>query len=233
MSYLIGSGFSNLPGAEKADTFFALWLQNIHKYAKPQPERIVVVCVGGAVPTVITDDVDVIQLANNLGHGHHLLGIEQPAKPHAHSGWTGAFMVGAWAAYSNETDYLWLEQDALAFGPWVEHIYAEMSAASCIFGGPMKSQPFMPSHQSLVLIRHEFIPQFVSAYLAFGDERDPQRLVEHHFRFCVNMLGRKKCAFLSDLFRDRMRPIPYDSPVFSAQQFTDSELEELKRRKLL
>lgn len=237
MSILIGSGFSNRPGAEKADTFFALWLQNIHRYAQPQPDRIVVVCVGGAVPTAITDDVDVIQLHGNLGHGHRLIGKEEPASPHAYSGWSGAFLATALIAYNNCTDFLWQEQDCLAFGDYVSQMYREMGDSSCIFGGQMKSAPNMPSHQSLVLIRHAFIPEFIGAYLSFGDERSPDRMVEHRFRYCATflkgLLNRKACAFLSDVFRDRMRPIPFDAPVWAAQQFTYSELAELKKRGLV
>lgn len=236
MSLLIGSGFTYRPGAAKAESFFALWLANIHRFAKPQPERIVVVCVGGAVPAVITDDVDVIQLAGNLGHGNQLVGVEKPVKPHAHSGWTAAFMVGAWAAYAAETDFLWQESDCLGFGNYVGEMYREMGTADCVFGGKMKSAPFMSSHQSLVLIRHDAIPLFTRAYLSFGDERDKGRLVEHHFDYLRNSsldARRLKCAFLSPVFVDRMRPIPFDEPVFSAQQWSDLELSELKKRGLV
>lgn len=234
MSYLIGSGFSYRSGADKAKEFFEIWLKTIHRFAKPAPSRIVVVCVGGAIPDMISDDVDVIQLEGNLGHGHHLIGKETPAKPHAYSGWSGAFLSTAMLAYCNESDLLWQEQDCLAFGDYVGEMYRAMGTKDLLCGGPMKAQPFMPTHQSLVLLRHSAIPEFVTLYLLCGDERDPRRLVEHKFDRITKTMG---TAFLPDHFMDRMRPIPWDKlqdhKAWSAQQFTDSELDELRKRGLI
>lgn len=228
--YLLGSGYVHRPNAAAAESMFALWLANIHRYARPLPERIVVVCVGGAVPAVITDNVDVIQLSGNCGHGHGLLGIEQPAKPHAYSGWSAAALSTAMLAYANESDFIWKESDCLCFGPWIEQLYSDLGNADIVFGGPMKSAPWMPSSQSVFLVRNSAIPQFVRSYLSLGSERLKNQLVEHKFAALPSHMHH---SLLSSGFVDRQRPIPYDAPVFAAQQFTASELEELRRRKLL
>ena len=94
----------------------------------------------------------------------------------------------------------------------------------------MAKPTFMPSHQSLVYVRHSAIPEMVRRYLECGDERNPGGLVEHKF---VYLSKHMFPAYLSENFCDRMRPIPYDSPVFSAQQISNSELDELKRRGLV
>lgn len=230
MKYLIGSGYCHRPNAAKAESMFTTWMDNVYRHARPMPERIVVICVGGAVPAIIRDDVDVIQLAGNCGHGHHLLGIEQPPKPHAYSGWSASALATAMVAYAAECDFIWKESDCLCFGPWVQQLYADLGKYDIIFGGQMHSAPYMPSSQSLFLVKHAAIPAFVRTYLSQGDERDPSRLVEHKFR---GLAGGMKCTVLGSTFVDRMRPLPYDSPVWSAQQFSDDELEELKRRNLI
>jgi hypothetical protein len=232
MNYTIGSGYYNRPNAEWAETFFVHWQKNILRFAYPLPQRIFVVAVGDSCPALTDDIVEVIRLKGNLGHGHQLIGVEQPAKPHAYSGWSGAFLSTAMLAYCNETDFVWQEQDCLGFGDYIGEMYRAMGDRNWIVGGPMKASPFMPSHQSLVLIRHHMIPTIVRLFLDCGDERSKDRLIEHKFAHIAGMV-KWQTAFLPPNFVDRMRPLPINALAWSAQQFTADELDLLKRHNLI
>jgi hypothetical protein len=227
---LISSYFSGRN--PKAAEFFGYWLANVQKHAKPEPEKIIVISVADSPcpVTIIPDNLDWISLSGDLGHCHHLLGVWKPHLPYDYSGWTGPMLAGAMLAYSNVTDYVFLEQDALAFGGWIPALYTAMGDKDMAFGGQMTSAPWMPSHQSVFIVRHSAIPAFVRNYLLSGTEREHGNLGEHKF---AAMRRTMKCGFLPLTFADRQRPIPYDAPMFSAQQLNDAEIQELKKRGLI
>ncbi len=169
-----------------------------------------------------------IALANNLGHVGDLL---NNSKPHEMCGWSAAVLALAMVAYCNETDMLYKEQDCLAFGPWVEQMYKDIGTKGMVFGRKMVNAPYMPCAQSLFLIRHHFIPEFVRRYIELGPERTADNLPEHKFAK-LEELWPQHYARLSFGY-DRERPINFDDPVWYAQKLTAPELEEIKRRNLL
>ena len=230
MNYLIGTGYCARPNAEAAERMWTLWRHNTAK-AIPPPRRIVVLAVGGAVPTFIGEDTDLIHLAGNLGHMHHLIGKELPRKSHMLGGWSASVLAMAMIAYSDEADFVYKEADCLAFGPWIEQMYADMGDGDIVFGGPMNSEPWMSCAQSLFLVRHEAIPLFVAKYLTMGNDCETM-LTEDKFAFLDQGSGAMKVRHLS-FGVDREKPIPFDAPVFYAQQFTVSEIESLKQRALI
>lgn len=231
MSYLIGSGYVPSPENEK---FLEIWADNFTKHPVPDGcSRIVIAGVGGGPRPIVSvgHKVEWVGLQGNCGHVGDLI---HGKKHHEICGWTAAVCALAMLAYCDESDFIYKEQDCLCFGPWVEQLYADMGDGSMAFGGPMKSEPFMECAQSLFIVRHSFIPQFVASVLWMGDERrqgsdgKEDNLPERKFKRVRdnNFPEVRELSFGVD----RERPLPYNSPVFYAQKFTQEELAELKIR---
>lgn len=231
MKYLLGSGYYH--PTPDGDRFADMWVMNLELHACPLPRQVVIVGAGRRVPQRYEDiddfvNSEILPLPGNLGHVGALLSGE---KPHAFCGWSAAFCALALIAYNAELDFLFLEQDCLAFGPWVERTYADMGDGDMVFGRKMTSAPFMPCAQALVLVRHSFIPEMVSAYLAMGTDNDVLNLPEAKFQKLEDRFGSRirRLSFGCD----RERPIHYDDKVFYAQKLTPEELSTLKTKELL
>lgn len=226
MNYLLGTGYYPHPHAIE-ERF--RWEQNVAFTAKPEPSRIVTISVGQNEPPLIGEDpVNWVALPNNLGHVGDLL---NGSKPHEFCGWSAAVLALAMIAYAGELDFVYLEEDALAFGPWVERMYAELGDGQFAFGRKMESPPYMACSQSLFIVKHAFIPRFVSTYLSLGRDGDPENLPETKFHRIEERFP-AECRRLSFTV-DRERPLPYDAEVWSAQKFSPDELEELRKRGMI
>ncbi len=219
MNYLLGSGRYNV-SAE----WHNIWGKN---WPSVLPSNISILQVGSKGFDAL-ENTNLISVRGNLGHVGDLL---NGTKPHAFCGWSAGLIQLAMTAYCAELDLIYKEQDCLAFGPWVEQMYADMGDGNMVFGGKMKTAPFMPSAQSLILIRHKFIPDFIWRYLGMGPDGHYNNLPEHKFG---KMLAQEPNHFRTLSFGyDRERPINFDAPVWYAQKFTQKELDELKRRKMI
>lgn len=223
MNYLLGTGYYPHLGAHEARE---RWLCNVGEYAYPEPQAIMTLAVGMKFPYMVGEHT--IVLKNNLGHVGDLL---NGSKPHEFCGWSASVLALAMIAYAGELDFVYLEEDALAFGPWVERMYAELGDGQFAFGRKMQSAPWMACSQSLFIVRHAFIPRFVSTYLSLGKDGDPENLPETKFQRIEERFP-AECRRLSFTV-DRERPLPYDAEVWAAQKFTAEELEELRKRNLI
>lgn len=241
--YLLGSGFYDGAGSGSRWFLENLWYPNVMSMAGTEwaPERVAIIAVGGSKVDVRESalPLTVVELGGNLGHVHQLIGKSLPAKSHSFCGWSSAILTLAMMAYTDECDFIFLEQDALAFGPWVKQLYEEMRSwgKSMMFG----HSKVMPCAQSLFIIKHGFIPTFVRAYLELGaDSLRPGRITnsslpEHKFielekgihSKLVEHIGRFSFGY------DRDRPINYDDAVWYGQKFTRAELVEVDRRGLI
>lgn len=219
--YLIGTGYcENRCGHDVSVVGFDMWWKNTMKYASPK--RVVVTAAAGqSIPEA---PGDWIRLDGDLGHVHDL---QAGRKDFHFCGWTISLCTLALIAYADECDFIYKEQDCFAFGPWVDQMKAEIGSAGIIFG----SARCMPAVQSLVYMKHEFLPEFVKFYLGTGDERKKENEGEQKFVQMERDLP-GKCARYS-FGVDRDRPITYDAPVFYAQQICGEELAELRKRGLL
>ncbi len=229
MKYMIGSSFydKGRGGAEFRREFAQIWYYNTMA-ARPAPQRVIVVSEGSSRPFNAVG-VDTINLTGDLGHCHDLI---EKRKPHEFSSWSASMCATAMLAYDNETDFIYKEEDCLAFGPWVEKMYADLGTGSLIFGPKMKSPPWMPCAQALFLVRHNAIPAFIRTYLSLGSDGNPATLGEHKFVKLERTWGPARVKRLS-FGVDRERPIPWDDPVFYFQQPTAAELDEARRRNLI
>jgi len=225
MNYLLGTGYYPHGGSVEARI---RWSANVAKYTNPRPQRIFTLAVGIGENGYLNDGDDWLYFKNNLGHVGDLL---NNSKPHKYCGWSASVLALAMIAYAGELDFVYLEGDALAFGPWVQQMYAELGDGQFAFGKKMQSPPWMACSQSLFVVRHAFIPTFVSTYLGLGTDNDPENLPETKFARIEERFP-AECRRLSFTV-DRERPLPYDAPVWSAQKFTPDELAELKRRNLI
>jgi hypothetical protein len=215
--------------------FANLWHDNTEKYM-PSAEKhlitqIVVLGNGGTYPGVFNRvrRYSGVTVNGNLGHVHDLI---HGKKPYEFCGWSANVITAAMLAYSDESDLIYKEQDCLAFGPWIEQMYADLGDGKMIFGRKMKGPPWMQCGQSLILIKHDFIPAFVASYLSMGRDGDIHNLPERKFERLEEKFGKGIVKRLSFGY-DRERPINFDDPVWYAQKFTAQELDELRKRNLI
>lgn len=224
MKFTLGSSYYE-GGSQFRRTFHSYWLLNNSRMLV-RPERTIVISEGGAAAP---GDRDTLVLSGNLGHVGQLLSGE---KKNEFAGWSASMCALAMLAYCNETDFIYKEEDCLAFGPWVDQMYSDMGSGSMVFGRKHTSAPWMQCSQSLFLVRHAFIPTMVSQYLGLGKDGNK------------NMLGERKFEVLEERFTkdvvkrlsfgvDRCRPLPFDDKVWYAQQFKQQEVDELVKRRLI
>lgn len=222
MKYLLGSGMYS-----QGTHFGKIWVENNYR-ADIQPRERFILQVGDAQHRGWLGDNHYYACWENLGHVGALLSGE---KKHEFCGWSAAMLTMAMLAYTSECDFLYKEEDCLAFGPWVSQMYADLGTRGMVFGRKMNSPPYMECSQSLFLVRHHFIPEFVRRYLELGSDGDVGNLPETKFAK-MEAANPQHYARLSFGY-DRERPINFDDKVWFAQKFTEQELQELNKRGLI
>lgn len=226
MKYMLGCGYHE--GSQYDHEFSRLWVQNVERFASPQPEAIVILSTEGDPYALVKGSrITVLTCNHNLGHVGHLLSGE---KKNQLCGWSASFLTLGMLAYNMGLDLLFQEQDCLAFGPYVERMYQDIGDGSMVFGAKMRSQPWMASAQSLVLVRHSYILTMVRNYIDQGWDRR-ESLPEDKFAR-IEEMDPGQVRRLSFGY-DRERPINFDDPVWSAQKLNGEELKELRRRGLI
>lgn len=226
MRYLLGSGY-----VEKTDwqrEFMPVWLANIQK-ASPAPSRIVVISNMGSSLPVSSGILDEIMLDGNLGHFMDLLNGN---KTHQMSGWMGSIVALALIAYCDESDFVYFEQDCLAFGPWLTKLYESLGDRGVIFGRKHQSAPWMSCSQSLFIVRHSYIPKFVRLILEQPPQNTSENLGEHIFVRLMEQFPAEWNQFDWGP-GDRERPLDLGREVFYGQQWSREEVEDLRNRGLL
>lgn len=224
MRYMIGSGyFPNPCQAIPAREMFQGWHNSIYQYA--DPECLVIVTAGGHTPP--DSLADVICCNGDLGNLSHKVAGKVN---HDFVGWMPPMFITAMIAYNEGLDFVFIEQDCFAFGPFVERMYADMGSAQAVIGGRVHGVG-EPASQSLFLVRHAFIWQFLRDYLNEGPDDDGQNRGEKKFG---RMRDKRPNEIKTLSFGvDRDRPIPWDDPVFFFQQPSREEFDEAKRRRLI
>lgn len=157
-----------------------------------------------------------ILLDGNLGHVDELINGKLPFYV---CGGVAVQLIGAWIAYANEMDLIWLEQDCLVFGRWVRQMYKDLGDKMAVFG---TGGFHHGSSTSLFLIRHEYIPIWCMDYLAEGPENCGTRIAEDKWR---RLRERKPEDYSSLSFGyDKDRPFDMKQSVWYGQKFTRDEL---------
>lgn len=224
--YLLGTGFhvsSRTP--IPAHLFAEIWVNNIIRRAKPLPQQVVMVTGGTSFP-IPTHPITVIHLGGDLGH---IRDKHEGRKNHKYVGWTSAMLALALLAYNAELDFVYQEQDCLAFGPYIEQLYRDVGTGGMTVGRPVPHVN-QPSAQALFLVRHHFIPEFVMRYMSLGEDSNrntgERKFKKLHDDDPANV---KVMSFGVD----RCRPIPWDAKVWYAQQWTEEEFMQAQQRGLV
>lgn len=224
MRFLLGSSFFD-GGKPERQAMAQHWINNVARM-DVKPNKIVVIGEGGAKIPALWGDV--IRLTGDLGHVHqHLDG--GPKSHHDFTGWSASVLALAMLAYIDEADFIYRESDCLAFGPWVTRMYRDCGDHGWVFGPKMTSAPWMACAQSLFLVKHATIPQFIRTFLLHGNENERNRIGETRFVKMETVMPAGRLSFGVD----RMRPIPWDDEVWYFQQPTAAELAEAKSRNLI
>jgi len=218
-NYHIGTGFHQSPGAME---FFGVWLENTLKHS--EPKRITVLSDSGSMLPLEHPLVLNLNLQGDLGHFMKLVNGE---KPYALNGWSGTIITLAMIAYCDEADFVFVEQDCLFFGPCIERMYDELGTAKAIWG----NCSFMPCEQSLFLVMHDQIPEFVKHYLDGPPQNREGEFGEDKFKRMEEKYPEQYKRFSFGVGRDR--PITPDAEVWYAQKYSAEELAMLKAKGLI
>jgi hypothetical protein len=213
--HLIGTGFySDSENNQEKQKFFMRWLQNTGSL-----ENIVVVdnSQQGLHPSFLPF-VRQIRVYKNLGHA----GDSSSLKSGRLLGWSMSWIQSALVAYSEGCDFIYKEQDCLAFGKWMP----EIKHGRMAFG--RNSQ--MPCEQSLFYIEHSFILPVVRDYIAL-EGHDCNISPEDKFGKLMGDYGSE--IQFHNLPGGRDRPIPDLTKPFYLQRITDDEMKVLFDAKLI
>ena len=218
MSYVIGSGY--IGGDQGREEFYRIWVSNLERNPDVKPAHCFVICSRGESPVDERHWIRKLELNGDLGHI-----CRDHSQRRQIEGWAADVMATAMLAYIDESDFLFIEQDCLPFGPFVSQMFRELGEEGMIFG----SNSWMPSAQSLFLVRHAFIPDFVHAYLG-KKIRDKKLGGEQAFKELeAEFPG--KCKRLSFGF-DRDRPpegfASMRGKVWYVQQISQAEIGQLR-----
>ncbi len=225
--YLVGSSYFDRRQHDRPE-FLRIWIANTAKVF-PDAQRVLLIAEAGSqIPFALPPHYQSVSLSGDLGH---VTDLEAKRKTNEFAGWTGSMLALAMLAYCDECDFIYKESDCLAFGDVLNQMYADLGdEGDIIFGHPHPTAPGMPSSQSLFLVRHRFIPAFVSNYIALGGDA----VVHGEHKFCQlrDRFNGKRVRMLSFGF-DRCRPIEWHRPIWYAQQIYPEELAEMKSRNLI
>jgi hypothetical protein len=219
MGYDIGTGYYDTKDSEE---FFKLWMANTLKHTKPA-EIIVANSAGKCLEEF---GGTWINFKHNYGH------VQSLALTEKYGGWWLGFMASAMLAYCNHRDFIYKEQDCLAFGPWLAHLYAvsKRTKAPVIIG--RFTQHAYSVEQSLVLIRRYAILDFISKYLSIPGT-EAVRVGRPELKFLSIMKAHPRMVTYMDMGCGRDRPIPYSAKCFYVQHIRPAEMKELKKRGLV
>lgn len=171
MKYIITSGFCSKGDCpypwseelhhhniEKSNEFHELWEEILFKYTNPKD----VLVINSPEPSnkhkkVVKINTEWIDMLKNFGHqSGHIEG--------QYCGWTRAWLLGMFYAFINDCDHIYVEQDVLCFGNWIEAIYDTgklLSFGHKKYGGKMYDQ-----ENSVTFIKKEAIPRFLNRFLS-------------------------------------------------------------------
>ena len=216
MNYLLGSGYFNRPGTNM-DWFWPIWIDNTSK-ATGLNKAVVISAGGTKAPTPLPDWVKLLTLDGDLGHIGDILAGK---KSFPFSSCTVEFCALALLAYVNNSDFIYKEQDMLAFGPWVETMYAACKGKQMVIGRGIRN----PANNSLFLIKHAFLPEFVRYYLGTTPE-DTGYIAEQKFKDLAT--SDPKNVGYYDFGYDKDRPFNHRDHVWCAQKLNGAELSLLR-----
>jgi hypothetical protein len=224
MSYTVCSGYHE--GERRLSFYDDLWLPNVLTHT--QLSQIIIIADDGAHTGNFIEGrgVEHLSLNGNLGHIGDLIHGNKPK--HQFVGWSATVMALAMLCYQNETDMVYQEQDCLTFGDCIETMYKEIGDGKVIFG---KSK-LMPCSQSLFLVKHDYLPQFVADYLGVGPDTEKGFYTEEHFALLRQRKPKQWRQFSFGVDRERPNGWADQRPMY-VQQLKETELDMLAEKGMI
>lgn len=211
MNYVIGTGYYD--NKKTSEGFFQTWMNNTKRFSSPSD----IVVVNSASSSLERFGGTWINMKHNYGH------VKTMSPDEKYGGWWLGFMTSAMIAYGHGMDFIYKEQDCLAFGAWVQKLFddSEYQKASVIVG---KFKHKYQIEQSLVLVRRKHILSLIGMYLSIPES---DKALRPELKFLQLMNRKPGMMAYTDMGCGRNRPIPYASKCFYAQQLTPVELKGL------
>lgn len=210
----------------EAANFFPIWYRN--NFFKSGARAVNAIATPCLIPSFTYEGLWWIQMLENLGH------VDSVPRDQQLTGWSASFLMGCMLAYHARADMIYLEQDCLAFGSWVDVLYGEIGNAGMITGHANTSGNSAGGDaggltaQSLVLVKNAYLLPFVQKYLAIP-ETDAVICNEDKF----DLIGREGQITQTSMGYDRSRPVNFSDSAFYMQQISAAELAELRARGLV
>lgn len=236
MKYTIGTGYYNSKGRypwawDSKDpmdkpTFFNLWLENTLKFSKPEQIVVVDASMNAEKPSKeIMDSVCWIPLKDNLGH---TLDMDHSTSYQRYSGWSTAFLITGLIAYNNKTDFIFKEQDCLAFNDWIGEFY-KSHGYNMLVGRENSVYSLIVEH-SLLWVKWEYIPEILSQYMMIRNPDGGPNYVrtEHKFARIKENYPSEIGYFDFGYGRCDVTELPKNNSPFYMQQVSNSKLRLLK-----
>lgn len=225
-NYIIGSGNHNTPGDGRLE-FMQIWLENTYRFANPN----LVIIVGDSGSQFPEADHHPFMPIGLNGDCGHFLRLMEGEKKHRFNGWTAAVLAMAALAYANESDLIVKEQDCLAFNSWVDLMYSEIGESGVIFG----SCGFMACEQSLFLVRHHYLTEFMRLICGEPAQNCEENLGERMFWRIEQRIPDQWKRFSMGVGRDRPILTGEDakSKPWFAQKLNENELAWIKEANLI
>lgn len=168
---------------EKSVAFHELWEEILFKYAKPLETLVLESPAEDTLKGKVRGQL--VSFIINFGH-------QSGIKHGKLSGWTRAYLLGMLYAYLNDCDHIFVEQDVLCFGNWVEAIYenANKNGLDLSFGNKECAGKMYEQENSLAFIRREAIPKFIKLFLEI-DVSDNEIHIERKVTQIRRIFGNK------------------------------------------
>jgi hypothetical protein len=200
-----------------AQEFFNLWYENTRKYI---PKEIPIHILGPDKPNLENkENIKSLLEYENLGHLGDLLSKN---KTGFLCGYTASAVYGMMDAYLRGKDFLYKEQDCLAFGDYIGEIYRIINDCNNygVLVGPNQTQP---CSTALHFIKRNSIPYAINKICSTPDIYS---IPENKYSEMPN-LGKLTFGY------DRDRPFNVKDKIFYVQQIKTQELQILKDEKLI
>lgn len=150
----------------------------------------------------------------------------RPKDQNKHNDHAASMLMGAYYAYLNECDFMYIEQDCLVYG--LDRALESVQDKSICFGGGEFECSQGWAENSFVYVSYNFIPEFIERQndIKFHAFKDGEYRQTPEITFNDLYAGFAHWPF----GYGRKRPIDFNQKVFYAQKLTDPELDEFLRK---
>jgi len=226
--YIIGSGWytesiggytrkgAGHPFSRSLD-FVKIWQDLLFKYCNPA--SVIITDSDSPIPYPNHDDIQVVKLDKNYQYcGNYF------------TGWMRGFLNGAMYSWLCEADYVYVEQDCIVLGDWINELQklAEENNFSKFHPG---KKAVWPIQVSLIYIPYEKIMEVISGITNSNNVAPWRDTPEGHRPVDERLLIHCGVEYKPFQFGyGRKRPIDWNDEILYAQHWTKEDIKELRKR---